>query len=143
MEPKIYYRDVKFRLGKTRHIKKWILQVIRSEGKRTDDLNFFIVSDKIILDINREFLRHDYNTDVIAFNYGEGEIIKGEIYISIDTVRLNAQKYGVLIMEEVLRVMIHGVLHLCGYGDRDHGERNIMKEKEDYYLERIRKGDGV
>jgi len=141
--PKIYYRNVKFRLGKTKDIKNWIVQVIRSEGKRAGDLSFFFLPDSDLREINREFLGHDYNTDVIAFDYGAGATVRGEIYMSIDTIRANALHYGSGLRKEVLRVMLHGTLHLIGYEDREESAKEIMRSKEDYYLskmERFRDG---
>jgi len=135
--PKIFYSNVKFRLGKTSNIKDWIVQVIRSEGKKAGDLSFFFVDDREIEEINSEFLKNNYSTDVIAFNYGKGDIISGEVYMSIDTIKRNSKIYRTKFKEEILRVMIHGVLHLIGYKDKEEIEKGRMKEKEDYYLERI------
>jgi rRNA maturation RNase YbeY len=135
--PKIYYRNVKFRLGKTKDIKNWIVQVIRSEGKRTGDLSFFFLPDKDLREINSEFLEHDYNTDVIAFDYGSEGTVSGEIYMSIETIRRNSTVYGTRIKEEILRVMVHGTLHLIGYDDSDEAARKEMSAKEDYYLSKM------
>jgi rRNA maturation RNase YbeY len=135
--PKIYYRNVKFRLGKTKDIKNWIVQVIRSEGKRTGDLSFFFLPDKDLREINRQFLEHDYNTDVIAFDYGSAGTVSGEIYMSIETIRRNSTVYGTRIKEEILRVMVHGTLHLIGYDDSDEAARKEMSAKEDYYLSKM------
>ncbi|MDT8400505.1 MAG: rRNA maturation RNase YbeY [Bacteroidales bacterium] len=144
MVAKIYYRNVKFRLGKTKDIKNWIVQVIRSEGKRTGDLNFFFLSDEDLRVINNEFLNHDYYTDVITFNYGTGETIKGEIYMSIDTIRKNSHIYGTGIRDEILRVMVHGTLHLLGYDDKDKEGKALMRRKEDYYLSKLEStGNGL
>lgn len=139
MEPKIYYRNVKFRLGKTKDIKNWIIQVIRSEGRRTGDLSFFFLPDDELREINREFLKHDYNTDVIAFDYGTGGTISGEIYMSIDTIRANSSLYDNSVRDEILRVMLHGILHLAGYDDGDDKGRKEMRRKEDYYLSKMEK----
>jgi rRNA maturation RNase YbeY len=135
--PKIYYRNVKFRLGKTKDIKNWIVQVIRSEGKRTGDLSFFFLPDKDLREINSEFLEHDYNTDVIAFDYGSEGTVSGEIYMSIETIRRNTTVYGTRLKEEILRVMVHGTLHLIGYDDSDEAARKEMSAKEDYYLSKM------
>ncbi|MGM0665740.1 MAG: rRNA maturation RNase YbeY [Bacteroidota bacterium] len=137
MVPKIYYRNVKFRLGKTKDIKNWIVQVIRSEGKRTGDLSFFFLPDKDLREINSEFLDHDYNTDVIAFDYGSEGTVSGEIYMSIETIKGNTSVYGTRLKEEILRVMIHGTLHLIGYDDKDEAGRKEIRRKEDYYLSKM------
>ncbi len=134
MAIKIYYRDVKFRLGKTKDIKQWIGEVIRAEGKKPGDLSFIFVGDSEILEINKEFLEHDYYTDVIAFDYHNGDIINGEIYLSIDTIRKNAIRYTKRLKEEILRVMVHGTLHLTGYSDDEQIQKSIMRQKEDQYL---------
>ncbi len=141
---KIYYKDVKFRLRKTKEIKNWIVQVIRSEGKEPGDLYFIFVADNYIKRINREFLNHDYYTDVIAFDYGEGNIISGEIYLGIETIKRNAKIFKSTIKNEIFRVMIHGVLHLIGYNDKNENEVKEMRRKENIYLDELKiQGDGV
>lgn len=139
MALKIFYKDVKFRLRKTKEIKNWIMQVIRSEKKEPGDLFFIFVNDKYIRQINKEFLEHDYYTDVIAFDYREGEIINGEIYIGIETVRRNTKIYGSTLRNEILRVMIHGVLHLIGYNDKNEVEKKEIGRKEDEYINKFSK----
>lgn len=134
MAIKIYYRNVKFRLGKTKGIKDWIEEVIRTEGKEPGDLSFIFVNDREILEINREFLKHDYYTDVIAFDYHEGNNIEGEVYLSIDTIRKNSILFSKRLKDEVLRVMVHASLHLAGYKDDDERGKAIMREAEDKYL---------
>ena len=141
---KIYYKDVKFRLRKTKEIKNWIVQVIRSEGKEPGDLSFIFVADNYIKKINRDFLNHDYYTDVIAFDYGEGNMINGEIYLGIETIKRNTKIFNSNLKDEILRVMIHGVLHLIGYNDKNANEVKQMRRKEDVYLDELkRKGDGL
>ena len=137
MEPKIYYKDVKFRLRKTKEIKNWIIQVIRSENKEPGDLYFIFTPDNYMIEINREFLKRDYYTDVIAFDYSEENKINGEIYIGIETVKRNAKIYKTYFINEVVRVMLHGVLHLLGYDDKEEYERKKMKEMENLYMKEI------
>jgi probable rRNA maturation factor len=134
----IFYDDIKYRLTSKKGIKELIEKVIREEKKLLDDLNFVFTDDKSILSINREFLKNNYYTDVIAFSYGENKRINGEIYISIETVRKNAYNYKVSFSNEILRVMIHGTLHLCGYDDKTESERAIMRKKEDFWIEKYK-----
>jgi rRNA maturation RNase YbeY len=98
------------------------------------DLNFVITNDERLKEINIEFLKHNYFTDVIAFNYSENNRINGEIYVSLETVKRNAVVYKVSLRMELLRVMIHGTLHLCGYNDKTENERNVMKLIEDRWI---------
>ena len=126
-----------YRLKNSKECLKLIEKVIRSEKKLPGDLSFIITTDDKLIDINREFLDHDYFTDVIAFNNNDKEIVNGEIYISLDTVRKNAHNYKVSLRNEMLRVMIHGILHLCGYTDNSIKEKETMKFKEDKWIGEI------
>jgi probable rRNA maturation factor len=131
---KVYYDKIKLRVNRSGEIKKFLEKVIREEKRIPGDLNFIFTNDKKLIDINREFLDHDYYTDVITFNYSEGIIINGEIYVSADTIRRNASHYNVSVKEELLRVMIHGVLHLCGYRDESKENREIMIKRQEEKL---------
>ncbi len=140
MSIKIYYDKLKFRIHKTGEIKKFLEKVISNERKTTGDLKFIFTNDEIELDINRKFLGHDYYTDIISFDYSAGNVVDGEIYISIDALKRNASKYNVSTYEEVVRVMIHGILHLCGYRD-DNKQRkdNMFGRQEKLLTEFIKK----
>ena len=139
MSIRIFYDQIRYRIQKTTEIKKFLGKVIAEENMKPGDLLFIFTSDKIVRDINKRFLKHDYNTDVISFDYSSGTIVNGEIYISIDAVRRNAMNFRVTLSEELLRVMIHGVLHLCGYRDGNKNTRDIMFERQERRLKEFGK----
>lgn len=119
-------------------LKRWLTAVAAEEQKRVGELSFIFCSDDYLLDINRRFLNHDYYTDVITFDYSEDGCIVGDIFISIDTVRVNAEEYRQGFENELYRVMVHGVLHLCEYKDHSDTEKQLMRAKEDYYLAKLK-----
>jgi len=110
------------------------LGVILKEGKRVGELNVILCSDEYLYKLNVEYLSHDTLTDIITFDYSESNIISGDLFISINRIRENAKAYSIKIIEELHRVMVHGVLHLCGYGDKTKEERKTMRVKENFYL---------
>lgn len=118
-----------------RRIEQWIADVAASYGYRAGDINYVFVDDERILAVNRRFLGHDYYTDIITFDYTEGHIVSGDLYISLDTIRSNAEQYAHgQYRRELHRVIIHGVLHLCGLNDKGPGEREQMEAAEDKAL---------
>ena len=117
-------------------LKKYIVSIFRAEGKKIKSLNYIFCSDRALLDINRQFLSHDFYTDIITFDLSETGEINAEIYISVDRVRENARKLEVSIQSELHRVIFHGVLHLCGYGDKTGSEKSKMRKGEEFYLTR-------
>ena len=112
----------------------WIRRVAASYGKTVGEVGYLFCNDEKILEVNREFLQHDYYTDIITFDYDEGDTINGDIVISLDTVRSNAEQLGKDYNEELHRVIIHGILHLCGQNDKGPGEREQMEAAEDKAL---------
>lgn len=122
--PKIRHRDTS----------AWIKRVIDSYGRKAGDIGYMFVNDEKILEVNREYLGHDYYTDVITFDYDEGDVVSGDIVISLDTVKTNAEQFGKAYPDELNRVIIHGILHLCGLNDKGPGERELMEAAEDKAL---------
>jgi len=129
-----FIEDIRFKFKGSRKIKEWIKEVIYSEGKDLGDINYIFTSDKYLLKINKEYLNHNYFTDIITFNYNEGNSIDGEIYISIDRVQENSIEYSDSFWKEFFRVMVHGILHLLGYDDGNEKVEKVMRKKEDFYL---------
>lgn len=112
-------------------ISVWIEEVIKNHKRELGDITYIFCNDDYILEINNEYLSHDYYTDIITFNYNEDNIVSGDIFISVDTVMSNSQKYNTLFSEELHRVIIHGILHLCGLEDHsDEEEKNMRSEEE-------------
>jgi rRNA maturation RNase YbeY len=120
---------------KKRNVSAWIKKVAELHGKKVGDLSYLFCSDDHILEVNKEYLQHDYYTDIITFDYTEGDIISGDMVISVDTIATNAEKFNTSFESEFFRVVIHGVLHLCGINDKGPGEREIMEQHEDEALE--------
>lgn len=126
--------NIKFPAIKRRETTAWIKKVAASHGRKVGEVGYLFVDDEKILEVNNEFLGHDYYTDIITFDYDEGDIINGDIVISLDTVRTNAEQFGKTYEEELHRVIIHGILHLCGINDKGPGEREIMEAAENAAL---------
>ena len=122
--------DADPKLKNKRLLKSWIAKVADSYGLKTGDLAYVFCSDDRILDVNKEFLQHDYYTEIITFDYCEGDTISGDMYISVDTVRTNSELYSTSFINEMHRVIIHGVLHLCGLKDKAPDDEKKMREAE-------------
>ena len=112
----------------------WLNDTCKNESKNLEEVNLIFCSDDYLLQMNTEFLEHDYYTDIITFDYCVGDTILGDLFISVDRVKDNAVIHKVDFYNELDRVIVHGVLHLCGYKDKSKDEAKIMREKEDYYL---------
>ena len=119
---------------KKRDTSAWIKAVAASYGRKVGEIGYLFVDDEKILEVNREYLGHDYYTDVITFDYDEDDTVNGDIVISLDTVRSNAELFGKTYEDELYRVIIHGILHLCGINDKGPGEREIMEAAENKAL---------
>ncbi|UCE93809.1 MAG: rRNA maturation RNase YbeY [Flavobacteriaceae bacterium] len=124
----------KFQLEEEQNITDWIRFVLEEENKDLGELNYIFCNDDYLLDLNRKELKHNTLTDIISFDYSLGSVISGDIYISFERVEENARDLGIDFKDELHRVMVHGVLHYCGYKDKSGDEKKEMRKKEDYYL---------
>lgn len=115
-------------------IKKWLGEVVKLEGKKLGTINYVFCSDEYLVDINMKFLKRDYFTDVISFDYSDKDVVSGDILISVDRVGENAQNIGVSVIDELKRIMVHGLLHLIGYDDTTNESKAIMSGMEDLYI---------
>ena len=126
--------NVKMPAIRRRDVSRWVRQVAASYGRRVGEIGYLFCDDEKILEVNREYLSHDYYTDIITFDYTEGDVINGDLVISLDTVRSNAELFGKAYDDELHRVIIHGILHLCGINDKGPGERELMEAAENKAL---------
>lgn len=125
---------VEMPLPLTAPVENWITEVARRHDRILGPITYIFCDDRKIIEVNREFLSHDYYTDIITFDYSRGRMVSGDIFISLDTVRSNAELFGQDYRTELMRVIIHGVLHLCGINDKGPGEREIMEAHENEAL---------
>ena len=130
-----FQEDIRFELKQKMLNNRWLKMVAGSEMRRLGAINIIFCSDNYILDVNMKYLQHDYFTDIITFDYCEKDVLSGDLFISIDSVRENAQFYGTEFADELNRVMVHGLLHLIGYDDHSEADNAVMRQKENYYLE--------
>ena len=129
-----YFEDTAFIFkGKTLN-NRWLRLVAESEIRRIGDISIIFCSDNYILDVNQQYLQHDYFTDIITFDYCEGDRLSGDLFISVDPAREYAIEYGIEFQDELNRVIVHGILHLIGYDDHDEEDIKMMRSKENYYL---------
>ena len=124
----------KFALEKENKVKNWINQILKQENKSSGNISYLFCSDDYLLNINKQFLKHDFYTDIITFDYSSAEKIEGEIFISIDRVKENATTFKQPFQMELMRTIIHGVLHLCGYKDKKPADKKKMRLKENEAL---------
>ena len=132
-----YNYETDFKLESEEQISKWITDAIASEEYKLEEINYVFCDDDYLHKLNVEFLKHDTLTDIISFDYSVGKIIQGDIFISVERVADNAKDFGVSIEEELYRVMIHGVLHYCGFKDKSDAEAKEMRAKENHYLSQL------
>ena len=131
--------EIKMPAFPKRKISQWIKLTAEKYNKRVGDISYVFCSDDKILDINKQYLNHDYYTDIITFDYTENDVISGDMFISIDTVKTNSEKFGTEYINELYRVIIHGVLHLCGIEDKAPGARVVMENNENNALADLKK----
>jgi rRNA maturation RNase YbeY len=129
-----YNYETDFTLDNERAISHWISKVIASEGKKEGEINYIFCDDEYLLQLNQEHLQHDYYTDIISFDYTMGNEISGDMFISIERVKENAVDFNVAFEDELRRVLVHGVLHYCGYKDKIEADELLMRSKEDEKL---------
>lgn len=129
-----HFEQTKFVFRQKTLTSKWLRLVAESEIRRIGDISIIFCSDNYILDINRRYLGHDYFTDIITFDYCEGDRLSGDLFISVDSVRENSVEYGTEFKDELNRVIVHGILHLIGYDDHTEEDVKVMRSKEEYYL---------
>lgn len=129
-----YAEEITFPPIKKRAVSNWIKEIAKGYGFKTGDISYIFCSDEKILEVNLEYLQHDYYTDIITFDYTEGDKIAGDLFISLDTVKTNSETFGTNYVQELHRTIIHGILHLCGINDKGPGEREIMEENENKAL---------
>lgn len=127
-----------FKLQNEGVISKWIINVITLEDFKFDAINFIFCNDDYLIKLNTEFLNHDTLTDIISFDYTLGKLISGDVFISTERVLDNANDFNVNFTQELHRVIVHGILHFCGYKDKTAGDKNIMRNKEDFYIKLLK-----
>ncbi len=130
-----FVQDTDFKFVKRRLNNAWLKLVAESEVRKLGNINIIFCSDNYILDVNMKYLQHDYFTDIITFDYCEGNILSGDLFISVDSVRENSVFFKTEFTDELNRVIVHGILHLIGYDDHTPEDQKTMREKENYYLE--------
>ena len=134
-----FHSECDFKAESISHLDSWIKEAIANEQKKLGEINYIFCDDDYLLEKNQTYLNHDTYTDIITFDYSEENSVSGDIFISIERLKENARKFAVPFDTELRRVMIHGVLHLIGYKDKSDKEKKLMREKEDFYLDKKHK----
>lgn len=133
----LFYEDTQSLKLHRLTLNKYVKNLINSELKKLGEVSVILCSDKYLLEINIEYLKHNYYTDIITFNYVEGNVISGDLFISVDRVKENSTEFNTGFIKELYRVIFHGILHLIGYNDKTEEEKKLMREKEDFYLSEV------
>lgn len=133
----IFYEDIPPLKPQSQPVQKYLNELVINELKELGEVSIILSSDKYLLEINKEYLNHNYFTDIITFNYVEGNTVSGDLFISVDRIKENAAEYNTTFAKELYRVIFHGVLHLIGYNDKTAKEKQLMREKEDFYLDKV------
>jgi len=133
----IFFEDIPLLKIKRGVLKKHIKQLINSELADLGNISVVFCSDNYLLNINKQYLNHNYYTDIVTFDYGENSVISGDLFISVDRVTENAKIFNKAFYNELYRVVFHGILHLVGYNDKTNEEKRVMRNKEDYYLSEV------
>ena len=131
------FEDVNFQLPEQQTLVDWISFAVKNEGYELKNITYVFCSDEYLWNMNKQFLQHDYYTDIITFDYVKGKVVSGDLFISYDRIVDNANKFDVSRETELLRVMIHGVLHLCGYDDKTDQQKIVMRQNEEKWLNRL------
>lgn len=137
MEIFFHKEDVKIEVKEKERIRKWIENTIKKEGKKGGTINIILTSNSNIMYLNKKYLNRNYITDIITFNYNRENIISGDLFLNPSTIKRNAKKYKTKLKEEIKRVIIHGVLHLIGYDDKKEEEKKVIRDKENFYMDRF------
>ena len=138
---KFFYEDTDDQQFNNKYIRGHIKRIINNESYKKGSLNIIFCSDEYLLRLNKEYLNHDYYTDIITFDYVENNIVSGDLYISIDRINENSQKLNINFKNELTRVIFHGILHLVGYNDKTESEKQEMRRMENMYLEGVEMGE--
>lgn len=130
----LFTSQTAYRLSSLRVLKRWLKEIIEAHHFRVGNISYVFMSDDDLLKLNNDYLNHNYYTDILTFDYSSDNVISSDIFISIDRVRENANKYKVTFSQELLRVMVHGILHILGFKDKTHEEKQKMRKLEDIYI---------
>lgn len=133
----VFFQDIEPFYFNSEKVEKLVNNIIINEIHEVGDITVILCSDNYLLEINKKYLQHNYFTDIVTFNYVEGKVVSGDLFISIDRIKENAREFKATDEQELLRVIFHGILHLVGYNDKTESEKKTMREKENFYLKNV------